>query len=325
MKVLVVKLSSLGDLFHALPAVHSVREGLGAEIHWVVNAEYADLARCFSDVSRVIPFPRRTMSRDWLSFLRGLRAERYDLVLDLQGLLKSAFVAFAARGRRRIGPSFAREGTRLLYRELAGKKDRDRHVVAEILDVATYLHLAPAAPAFPLEFPAYASDLPRPRIALAPMSRWPSKNWPAPCYADAARRIRAVKGGSVCITGGPADRPVCAAIESAVGKPAANVAGQLSLVQLGGLLREMDLVIGNDSGPVHMAAAVGTPTLAIFGPTDPARTGPYGPSHRSATTSLPCRPCFSRSCHREGIPCLQGITPEHVAEIALEMLSRPRR
>ena len=103
-----------------------------------------------------------------------------------------------------------------------------------------------------------------------------------------------------------------------------NMSGKTSFVEMGSLLAEMDLLIANDSGPLHMAAAIGTPTLGIFGPTDPRRIGPYGHGHRVVQASLPCRPCFSRSCRRPGVPCLAGITPERVGETALDMMSRLR-
>jgi ADP-heptose:LPS heptosyltransferase len=324
-KILVVKLSSLGDLFHALPAAHNLKAGLGAEIHWVANAEFGELVGCFSDVSRFVPFPRRSFLGNLRPFLRDLRRERYDYIVDFQGLLKSAMVALAARGRTRIGPSFCREGTRALYGAVAGPRNRDRHMVEQILDIAGYLGLKRLPPRFPVSFPPRPVAAGRPAIALAPVSRWPSKNWPAPCFIDAARRVLAVRGGSVHILGGPADQETCGRIADGIGAQAVSLAGRLGLAETGGLLAGMDLVIGNDSGPIHMAAAVGAPVLGVFGPTDAARTGPYGEGHRVAAAALPCRPCFSRTCRREGIPCLQGVTPEHVAEMAIDMLRRAPR
>jgi len=114
----------------------------------------------------------------------------------------------------------------------------------------------------------------------------------------------------------------CAEIDCRLDGEATNMTGKTSLVEMGGLLKEMDLLVASDTGPVHMAAALGTPTLVVFGPTEPGRTGPYGAKHRVATASVPCRPCFSRTCRKPGIPCLSGVTPEHVAELALEMLAR---
>jgi len=325
-RVLIVKLSSLGDLFHALPAVHNLQRGLGAEVHWVAHWEYADLVRCFTDVSRVIPFPRRSFLFGAWSFFRELRRVRYEYLVDLQGLLKSALVLWLARGRRRIGPSFHREGTRVLYPEVAGRRRRGRHAVEENLDVIRCLRLERVPPAFPVVFPRRAVAAPRPRVALIPFSRWPSKNWPVEHFVRLGAQLAAARA-AVFILGGPADVRACAELAAAIGPGAESAAGGLTLVETGGLIQAMDLVIANDSGPVHMAVAVGTPTLALFGPTDPARTGPYGPGHRVLQSHVPCQPCFSRNCRLKGsgVPCLAQLPPDTVAQAALEMLAAAPR
>lgn len=321
-RLLVVKLSSLGDLFHALPAVHALKTGLDAELHWVTQRCYVDLVRHFDDVERVISFPRKDVARHWRSFLAELRAIPYDLAVDLQGLLKSACVTRLARARQRIGPSFRREGVRWLYSSVAPAGRRDRHAVDVCLDVPKHLGLDPDSTVFPLTLPAAEVRQPGPRVAMAPNSRWRTKNWPPACFAAVARRLRQTRNASIFLVGGEEDAGVCRAIEQAVAGGVVNTAGRKSLVETGSLLAAMDLVIANDSGPGHMAAALGVPTLMIFGPTDAVRTGPYGELHRVASARLPCRPCFSRTCRRPGIPCLAGVTPESVGEAALEMLAR---
>lgn len=318
--VLVIKLSSLGDLFHALPAVHNLKVGLGAEIHWVTQEEYVELVQCFTDVDCVIPFYRKVFFSKLGPFLKELRAREYDYIIDLQGLLKSAIVGRLARGGKRIGPSFHREGTRLFYSAVTGKCNKNRHAVEENLDVVRYLGLDVIAPAFPVDFPAKEPAGQQPRVSILPASRWSIKNWPAKCFIDVAERLQRIRNASIFILGGPDDMEVCGEIEKALNGKIVNMAGKTTLAETGGILKEMDLLIANDSGPVHMAAAVGTPALVIFGPTDPARTGPFGDGHRIAGTSLPCQPCFSRTCGQEGIPCLSGVTPERVVETALEML-----
>lgn len=324
MRILVVKLSSLGDLFHALPAVHALKTGLNAQIDWVVQAEYAGLARCFDDVAEVIPFDRRHFARGIVDLRKDLAGRAYDLVIDLQGLLKSAVVARLACAPRRIGPSYHREGSRLLYTEVAGRLDKLRHAVDENMDVVRYLGLPDGEKRFGVTFPPVAEAAgARPRIALLPVSRWPSKNWPARCFADTAARIHGALGtGSFHILGGGGDTAVCAELAAVLPGEVFNHAGRASLVETGSRLTDMDLLIANDSGPVHMAAAVGTPTLVVFGPTDPARTGPYGSIHRVVQAALPCQPCFSRSCRCGGVPCLASVTPEEVAEVALQMLGK---
>ena len=320
-RVLVVKLSSLGDLFHALPAVRQLKRALGARVDWVTQPEYADLVRCFSDVDRVITFPRRGFPLAAPAFLRALRQERYDLVADLQGLLKSALTARLARGARRIGPSFSREGARWLYSAVAGPTNKDRHAVDEALDVVRFLKVELLPPVFPLAFPRQPLDVLRPRVALVPCSRWPTKNWPPERFAAVGRALRERSRAALFLIGGGADRAVCATIAGLLGTGVVNTAGQSSLVQTGSLLQEMDLVLTVDSGPLHMAAALGVPVLAVFGATDPKRTGPYGPGHRVlAAEGLDCRPCRARACARKDLACLQAITAEQVFAEALAML-----
>lgn len=279
-RVLVIKMSSLGDLFHALPAARLLKTGLGAEVDWVAHDLYADVVGCFTDVRRFIPFPRRSLLADLPRFTSALRAESYDLVVDFQGLLKSAVVARCARGARRIGPSFQREGARFFYDELAGRRDKDRHAVEENLDVVRHLHLPLGPLEFPVTFPEVPLDDAKPRVALLPCSRRAEKNWPAARFIDVARALQAQRGATIHLLGSPADRAVCDTIAAGAPGRLVNACGRTSLPELGGLLRAMDLLISVDSGPMHMAAAVGTPVLAVFGPTHPARTAPWGTGHR---------------------------------------------
>lgn len=323
-RILVIKMSSLGDLFHALPAVHSLKAGLGCIVDWVVQEEYADVVRCFTDVDRVIPFFRRNFPGNAGRFLSQLREHEYDHVIDLQGLLKSAVVARLARAGRRIGPSFHREASRLFYTSIAGKRNKDRHAVEENLDIIGHLGLEVMKPEFPVKFPDRRVDAPAPRIGLMPVSRWETKNWPIKSFTAAARMLREKAAASLFVLGGRDDAAVCRQIEKELGSPVENQAGRISLPELGGLLSKMDLVISNDTGPMHIAAALNVPVLAIFGATDPRRTGPYGARHRVVSASLPCQPCFDRKC-RFGAPrCLLETAPETVANTALEMLIKTR-
>ncbi len=318
-RVLIVKLSSLGDLIHALPAVHCLKTGLPAVIDWVVNTEYADLVRCFNDVRRVIPFPRHAL-KQLPAFRRALQREEYDLVVDLQGLLKSALITRLARAARRIGPSFQREGARWFYHALAGPPDRRRHAVEQNLDVVRYLDLPQAAPVFPMRFTRPSLNAPEPRLALIPCSRWPSKNWPLSAFTQTAREVHSRTHATIYILGGQADAATCAKLARELSGFAVNLAGRLTLPELGGYLQAMQLVISNDSGPMHIAAALDVPVLAVFGPTDPARTGPYGAIHQVFNGRLSCQPCYRRRCRYGANPCLQAILPEQVTAAALEIL-----
>jgi len=324
-RILVIKLSSLGDLFHALPAVANLKKELGATIDWVTQTPYVELVKCFPDVNRVIAFPRRDFLKLSPAFVHELRRETYDLVLDFQGLLKSALVARLARGARKIGPSFAREGSRLLYSAVAGPINKSRHAVDEVLDVVRYLGREVHPPVFPVVFPKVPRSEPSPRIAFLPCSRWPTKNWPPERFVEVARELQARAKAAIFLVGAPDDVPVCARIAEGIGGGVVNLCGKTSLVELGSLLQEMDLAITVDSGPMHMAAATGRPVLAIFGATDPKRTGPYGGRHRVVVAeNLDCRPCFSGRCARKDLACLDRLPAAPVVAQAMEMLNTVR-
>lgn len=279
-RILVVKLSSLGDLFHALPAVNLIQQHTGAKIDWVCHRMYLDLVAAFAPVDRAIAYPRHSFFRDGGPFFAALRKEQYDLALDFQGLLKSAMVMRAARAARRIGPSFCREGSHVFYDAVSGPLNKKRHAVDECLDTVRFLGLPDAPVEFPVNFPSVPLDVPRPRVGLLPCSRRAEKNWPILRFAEVARAIAAQSAATFLVLGGPADAESCAALTGLIGDSAQNWCGRTSMLELGGVLRELDLLITVDSGPMHMAAAVGTPTVAVFGPTDPVKTGPYGKQHR---------------------------------------------
>ncbi len=322
-RVLVIKLSSLGDLFHALPAVHRIKAALGARVDWVTQREYVELVRCFGAVDRVIPFPRRGTIRLFPGFFRELRMERYDHVIDFQGLLKSALIGRLARSGDRLGPSFHREGARLFYSRTAGARDKNRHAVEENQELADALG-APAGPVeYPLNFPEFKPTAPAPRVACVPLSRWGAKNWPASRFVEVLQRLQAERGAAVYLLGGVLERYLCEGMAAQLQGPVFNLAGRVSLPELGGALKAMDLVLANDTGPIHLAAALKIPVLAVFGPTDPVRTGPYGPGHEVVTADgIACRPCLRRRCSSAtDVPdCLAAITPDEVAARALQML-----
>jgi len=353
-RILIVKTSSLGDLFHALPAVRALKTGLDVEIDWVVRDIYADVVRCFTDVSNVIPFSRQAMGPGVVvpalldvinifrkfrstgageaggpagayendSFKEVVRAREYDYIIDLQGLLKSALICRLARGGKIIGPSFHREGSKFFYDAIAAERDKNRHAVDECLDVVRHLGLpVPAVPAFPVVFPKTDLKTPGPRVALVPCSRWETKNWPAGKFIEVGRHLARMNAHLFLIGSGD-DRLVCSQIGQGIGRNVDNLCDKTSLVELGSALQAMDLVITVDSGPMHMAAALGRPVLAIFGATDPKRTGPYGGEGIITHGGLVCQPCLSRVCLRsqKDIACLQDLDPQRIIDAAVRIL-----
>ncbi|MGD9875023.1 MAG: glycosyltransferase family 9 protein [Kiritimatiellia bacterium] len=321
-RILIIRMSSLGDLFHALPVARELKRQLGATIDWVTQPEYAELVECFSDVDRVIVFPRKKFVQSAWWFVKSLRRNRYDAVIDLQGLGKSVLAARLARSRVRIGPSYHREGARFFYTHVAGRKNKNRHAVDEALDAVRYLGLEPAASEFPVKFPELPLEGTR-RVVMVPCSRWDTKNWPPEKFIELGLKLSAARPDiTLFLAGSPADTAACERIEQGLGGRVVNLCGKTSLVGLGSVLRSASLVITVDSGPMHMAAAIGTPVLAVFGATDPVRTGPYGDKNRVVTYEgkLDCRPCLARTCRRGDLRCLAALDADRVLAAALEML-----
>ena len=318
-RVLIVKLSSLGDLIHALPAIHGLRVGLPASITWLVNAAYAPLLRYATDVDEVIPFDRQRPLRGLWGVVSELRRREFDLVIDLTGLFKSALISRLARGRLRVGPSYAREFSWLFYQRQAGSSDLNRHAVERYLDVVRALGVDERDRAFPLAFPpsSLAVDGSRPVVVLVPNARWPAKLWPASSFADLADRL-CRDGVRVVVVGAeiPSPGDPLAGMEGVV-----DLRGRTSLAELGAVLQGAALVIANDTGPMHLAAALGRKVLSLMGPTDPRRTGPYGTGHRILSTFPSCSPCFSKVCRNPaGQICLRDLHPAEVYAAAIEML-----
>ncbi|WP_372794979.1 glycosyltransferase family 9 protein [Pontiella sp.] len=317
MRILIVKTSSLGDLFHALPAVHLLKTAYDAEIDWVVNTQYVGLAECFSDVRKVIAFPRSGLLPNLGTFKAALQQETYDLVVDLQGLMKSALIcrmAKRSKGAKILGPSFQREGARFFYSAVVGKKNKNRHAVDENLDVLRYLEKPDAPAEFPIRFPAVDFQCleKKPAVVFAPCSRHEAKNWPWKRFVELGEHLDC----QIILVGAPDDAETCRKIEDGLPEGACtNLCGKTSLLELGGVLQRADLVVTVDSGPMHMASAAGAPCLAIFGPTDPTRVGPYGDQHRVLRVS------DVRSYSKQDLDSIKMVQTIDVIKTAGEMLN----
>jgi lipopolysaccharide heptosyltransferase I len=154
-------------------------------------------------------------------------------------------------------------------------------------------------------------------VAMNVSARWPTKRWPAASFAEVADRLQQEGCGAVVMIGGPAERADVAAVSGMMKTPAIDLAGATTVGLLPALLSRASLLIANDSGPMHVAAAVGTPVVALFGPTSAARTGPYGVGHEVLTGKVPCSPCFSRTCHNTlPLECMRLVSPEQVLAAA---------
>ena len=158
-------------------------------------------------------------------------------------------------------------------------------------------------------------------IAVNPSARWATKRWACERFAAAADELQRSGTGRIVLIGGPEARPEAHAVMSRMQTPAVDLTGETEVALLPALLKSAAALLTNDSGPMHVAAAVGTPVVAVFGPTSPVRTGPYGTSHRILRTGIPCSPCFSRTCRNPvQLECLVGIGPDKASAAVRELL-----
>lgn len=305
--VLLVRLSSLGDVVHAFPAVADAAEAWpGLRIDWLVDAAFADLPALHPAVHRVLPVPLRRLKGRGPAALPGLlravgalRARRYERIVDVQGLLKSALLARVPRGVR-VGPDrwSAREplAARLYARTRAVPRDlhaveRVRRLVAGALGVPG----PPGPPRSGLEHlwsPGSGPD----RVLLLHGTTWATKHWPDAAWKDLARRLRDTGRVPVTTWGDAAERTRAEALGREVG---VEVVPRLRIRELVEVIRTCRATVAVDTGLAHLSAALGVPTLALHGPTDPCRTGVVGPRASVLASGYHCAPCLQRSCKED--------------------------
>ncbi|MCK4910987.1 MAG: lipopolysaccharide heptosyltransferase I [Thermodesulfovibrionales bacterium] len=318
-KCLIVKPSSLGDIIHSLPFLSALRARFpDAEIHWLVASEFSSLLEGHPMIDRVwsinmsqwknpavLPSTMVEIYRKTLS----LRAERYDLVVDLQGLFRSAMATLLSGAPARVGFTEAREGAPHFYNHRVNG-GTDIHAVERYLKVAYALGCNTESIEFPMPYEDYAlPGLPSGQYAvIVPGARWESKVWPAENYGALASLLP-VKS---VIVGSSADNERAVLVERHSMGKAMDITGKTSLKELSGVIRNSSFMVTNDSGPMHIAAAFGVPVYAIFGPTSPERTGPYGKGHTILSSDEPCAPCFKKRC--DDLKCMEGVSPSDVLE-----------
>ncbi|MGD0061688.1 MAG: glycosyltransferase family 9 protein [Verrucomicrobiia bacterium] len=312
MQILIIKPSSLGDVVHALPTVNLIRRKYPqAHISWLVNDTLTSLLQRCPIIDEIIPFERRrfgslTQLPHFRNFLATLKGRHFDIAIDLQGLLRSGIISWATRAPRRIGLSDAREGARFFYNEIV--RVPRAHAVDRYLLAAQHL----GCDSTPVEFPLGGSRSVTSEglIGVNPSARWATKLWGNDKFAELIRRLPSER---VVLTGSAVEREQI----DKIAQGRRNLVGQTDLFQLAELYRRCQVVVTNDSGPMHLAAAVGTPVVAIFGPTDPALTGPYGDRHVVLRAGVRCSPCFKDSCaNKVHMECMKLITVEQVLEAA---------
>ena len=339
-KILIVKLSAIGDVVHTLPALNALRRQYpNAHITWLVEKAAADMVIGHRALDRVLVSQRKqwqkeigrgmvlNSARQALSLIRALRDTRYDMILDFQAALKGAILIALARGERKIGFGPGMEHQEHSYWFLNEKipaVSMDVHALERNLMLLEAIGIPSPEIAYHIPIDeksrqkadelitsgrCHSKQVP---IAINPVAQWETKLWIPDRFSALADRLAREHRACVFFTGGKADRGMIDTIISNMQTPAINLAGTTSLIELAALYRRMALVISTDTGPMHIAAAMDAPVVALFGPTAEWRTGPYGKMHRVAAPDLPCRPCFKRTC--DHCRCMQSISVDDVMQ-----------
>lgn len=310
-RFLIVRLGSLGDVVHAIPAVAALkRRHPQSALDWIVDPRYAGLVGMVDGVDRVIPFDPRAGWRQLLQTARRLRRERYDAAIDLQGLIKSAVLTRAAGARRTIG--FARAHlrepmARVFYTETHDIGDAV-HVIHKGLALMRAMGVEQTLVAFPLRLSGAAN--PSGYVLINPGAAWPNKRWPPERFGALAAAIRERHGLRSVVLWGPGEDAAAAAIVAA-SRGAAEAAPPTTITDIVALAQSASLMVSGDTGPVHIAGAVGTPIVALFGPTRADRNGPWSSSDISISRYDQCVCHYDRRCRRDS-PCIDDISVDDV-------------
>ncbi len=330
-KILILKPSSLGDVVQALPVLRLLKLRFPqANISWWVESSLIPLLEGDPDLEEVIPFERKALLR-WAglrglaSSVRRMREERFDWILDLQSLARSAAVSWLANGAFTIGLEDRREGAAALHDVSVPRRSASTHAVDWYLDVLRFLDVPvherfewlPARPDIARQIGEKWPVSGRSWICLQPGARWMNKRWPIRHFQELMRQLaRQHPGLGFAIMGSREDQDLGAQLAAALpGGSVIDLTGRTSLVEMVEWLRQCKVMITNDTGPMHVAAALGKPVVGLFGPTDPRRTGPYGQVDRALQLSLPCTPCLKARCHYSTpMECLHGLSSARVVE-----------
>jgi heptosyltransferase I len=365
-KILLIKLSAVGDVVHTIPVLNALRRRYpSARIDWLVTPAIAELLRHNPAIANVIEFTRDDWSKPWtltpfVNYARlaaKLRANAYDLVVDMHGQFRTAVFVAASGAPVRIGfdrprgsvwdasprrlPEEARkhawqgarEGSWLAYTHHIPVPTLDIHAVDRYLSVGPMLDLEVGPPDFSFPIPSAASDSVQallrdrglagaPLLAMAPGTIWETKHWGTDKFAEVARHFLR-RGFAVALMGSRRERIVCEEV-ARLAPGAVDIAGETTLTELAALIRRSAISVTNDSGPMHLAVALDRPVVSIFGPTDPIWIGPYGRAGAVLQAGVPCSPCLLRllSRCRFGHVCMEGVSARAVIECMEDVINR---
>ncbi|MBX9791294.1 MAG: lipopolysaccharide heptosyltransferase II [Pirellulales bacterium] len=334
-RILIIKPSAVGDVVHTLPLLVKLRRRYpAAQIDWFITPENAELVRAHPALSNIVLFPRRQYARFGTSptatlgvvrLLAELRRAHYDLVVDVHGQARSAVFALATGAKCRVGYERAREWAWLAYSHRVPVPTMDCHAVDRYLGLSDVLNLDRDPPDFTICLPPAVDERANELLAgegligqrysvISPSTTWETKFWSPEHFGEVARHLSA-RGLRVLVVGAPSERERCRMVaEQCPG--AIDLAGRTSLGVLAAVMRQAAICVTNDSGTMHLAAALGRPFVSVFGPTNPVRTGPYQRPDAVVRLDLECSPCLLRKlrhCRHEH-RCLRDLGSSLVIE-----------
>lgn len=322
-RVCLIKPSALGDIVQTLPLLAGLRERWPrAHFAWVVHRNLSGLLAGHPQLDEVIEFDRSARGFARLSSIRQLagrlRWGSFDLTIDMQGLLRSGLMCLATGAARRVGFANAREGAAWCYTDPISVDTLEQSAVTRYWLVARALGCVGDPPAARLGItPTLRSwaaqqlaGMPRPLVAIQAGAQWETKRWPPAHFAELARRAQNEFGAGIVLVGGPGERPLADEIAFPLTGPVANLSERTKLLELAAVLEAADVVVSGDTGPAHLAAAVGTPVVAVFTCTSPIRARPYGAAHRVVATNVSCGASYLKRCPK--LICMSELTPDRV-------------
>lgn len=336
MKILVLKPTSLGDVVLALPVLRMLKKHWpDAEVHWWIEAGSAEILQDDPDLAGLVLFHRRRWRapRYWheaVGSVLAMRDRHFDLVIDLQALLRSAVVSWGVGAGTSIGLDDSREAAPVFYDQRIPRPTPKCHALDWYLAVVDALEIPrrwdfewlpvhePSRQAVQRRWANRAEGW----VVIQPGARWENKRWPVDYYAAAVAGIAELRGDlGFVVVGGPSERALGDVLAKAVPGRVLSLCGETSLREMVEWIRGARLFLGNDSGPMHIAAALKTPTVSIFGPTDPSRTGPYTDRATVLRRDLPCSPCLKDKCsYQEPLACLHRIPVTDVVRACWQSL-----
>jgi len=341
--IAIIRLSALGDIIHAFPVANILRRQYPASrISWIVDARYQQILEGYRDINEIIPInaqgwrkgtkKARPLFSDIKNLLSTLPEHQFSLSLDLQGLIKSGVFSFMTRAEKKVGfvRAHCREPLNAFFNNThVAPREEDTHIIDKNLrfleelgintedwewQIPVKQHHEERTKNFLAQLRTGTSAL---LVGINPGAGWETKRWGGKRYALLADRLIEQLRATIIWTWGPGEKALVEQIQQQM-KARSYLAPPTRVLELAALIRQLDLFVAGDTGPLHLAVALGIPTVSIFGPTDPKRNGPYGPGHRVLYNELDCSGCHKRSCNN--FHCLDQISPDIVFEACQQQL-----